>query len=123
MTLKTKQILFWTPRILCILFAIFISLFALDVFDEGYGFPTVLLALLMHLLPTAVVVFLLIVTWKREWIAAVIFFLLATLYIVDTQWSQHWASYVSISGTMYVMGIFYLINWIWRKELRNRAAH
>jgi hypothetical protein len=33
-----RRMLFWTPRLLSILFAIFISLFALDVFGEGYGF-------------------------------------------------------------------------------------
>ena len=34
----SKQLLFWTPRILGILFALFLSMFALDVFGEGYGF-------------------------------------------------------------------------------------
>jgi hypothetical protein len=29
-----KRLLFWAPRILCILFAAFVSLFALDVFDQ-----------------------------------------------------------------------------------------
>ncbi len=33
-----KQFLFWSPRVLTILFALFLSLFALDVFGEGYGF-------------------------------------------------------------------------------------
>ena len=42
MNKSVKPVLFWTPRILCILFAIFISLFALDVFGEGYGFFRVL---------------------------------------------------------------------------------
>jgi len=28
-----KRLFFWSPRILCILFAVFLSLFALDVFN------------------------------------------------------------------------------------------
>ena len=32
-----RQFLFWSPRVLTILFALFLSLFALDVFEEGYG--------------------------------------------------------------------------------------
>ena len=32
---SVKRLLFWTPRILCIAFAFFVSLLALDVFGEG----------------------------------------------------------------------------------------
>lgn len=33
-----KQTLYWTPRILGILFVLFISIFAADVFEEHLGF-------------------------------------------------------------------------------------
>lgn len=33
-----KRVLFRNPGVLCILFAMFLNLFALDVFSEGYGF-------------------------------------------------------------------------------------
>ena len=32
------QLLYWAPRALCIVIAVFISMFALDVFGEGEGF-------------------------------------------------------------------------------------
>jgi hypothetical protein len=60
MNKTTKRVLFWTPRIVCILFAIFISLFAVDVFSAGYSLPKTILALLMHLIPTGVIVIVLI---------------------------------------------------------------
>jgi hypothetical protein len=41
-----KRILLWTPRVLSLLFALFVSLFALDVFGQGYGFWQTTLALL-----------------------------------------------------------------------------
>ena len=59
MNQMVKKILFWTPRILGILVAIFISLFALDVFGEGYGFWETLAALAMHLIPTSIVLIIL----------------------------------------------------------------
>ena len=46
-------VLYWAPRILSIIFAGFISLFALDVFNEGHSFWETLLALAVHLIPTA----------------------------------------------------------------------
>ncbi|MGQ0603506.1 MAG: DUF7670 domain-containing protein [Anaerolineales bacterium] len=55
MTSPMEKLLFWIPRILTILFAGFVSLFALDVFVEGYGFWETLLALLMHLIPTGLI--------------------------------------------------------------------
>lgn len=58
-----KRVLFWTPRVLCILFAAFLSLFSLDVFGAGLGVGETVLALLLHLLPVFVVILVLIVAW------------------------------------------------------------
>jgi hypothetical protein len=71
-----KRLIFWTPRILNILVAVFISIFALDVFGEGYGFWGTMEALLMHLIPTAIILVVLIASWRCGWIGAVIFPLL-----------------------------------------------
>lgn len=62
MEIPWKGLLFWTPRILCLLFAVFLSLFALDVFTEGYGFWKSILALLIHLIPTWIVLVILAVS-------------------------------------------------------------
>ena len=67
MEIPWKPLLFWTPRVLCLLFAVFLSLFALDVFNEGYGFWKTILALLMHLIPTWIVLAILAISWRWEW--------------------------------------------------------
>ena len=51
MKLSDAQIFWWTPRVLACLFAIFVSLFALEVFGVGYGFWETSLAYLIHLVP------------------------------------------------------------------------
>ena len=71
MTSLSKRLLFWTPRALAIVFIAFLSLFALDVFGEGYGFWQTLLALVIHLIPTWILIALLILAWRWEWIGAV----------------------------------------------------
>ncbi len=64
--MKTSlSILYWIPRILWILFIIFISLFALDVFSEGYSFGETILAFLIHLVPTYILIIALLITWNR----------------------------------------------------------
>jgi len=50
-----ERLLCWTSRILALLFAAVVSVFALDVFGEGYTFLQTILALTMHLIPTALV--------------------------------------------------------------------
>jgi len=73
MNMGIKRVLFWTPRVLCILFAIFLSLFSLDVFSEGYGFWETILALLIHLVPVYIVVIALVIAWRWEWVGASLF--------------------------------------------------
>jgi hypothetical protein len=115
-----KKLIIWSPRILCILFALFISLFALDVFNEGQGFWTTILALLIHLIPTAIIVVILILSWRRyPMIGAIGYFILGILYIIMAWGKFHWSAYAAISGPLIVIGILYYFNWIYRSELRN----
>jgi hypothetical protein len=113
-----KRLLFWAPRILCILFAVFVSLFALDVFGEGYGFWGTMLALLMHLIPTFVILIVLAISWRWEWVGGIMFIALGVLYLV-TSWGRfHWSAYLLISGPLFLVGVLFLINWLYRAELR-----
>ena len=118
MNSKMKRVLFWSPRILCILFAAFLSLFALDVFGEGLGFGETILALLIHLVPVYIVVIVLIVAWKWEWVGAVLFTLLAALYMIQAWGRFHWSAYALISGPLILLGVLFLFNWIYRAQLR-----
>ena len=118
MNKSLKQILFWTPRILCILFAMFLSLFSFDVFNEGFSFWETILALLIHLVPVYVVIIVLIVAWRWEWVGAIIFFALAVFYLIWSWGRFHWGAYVGISGPMFLLSFLFLLNWIYRAQLR-----
>ena len=96
MEIPWKPPLFWTPRVLCLLFAVFLSLFALDVFNEGYGFWKTILALFMHLVPTWIVLAVLAISWRWEWAGALLFACLGTWYLISTWGRMHWSTYVVI---------------------------
>ncbi len=113
----TKRLLFWTPRIICIFFALFLSLFALDVFGEGYGFRKTIQALFIHLIPVYVVIAVLVAAWRWEWIGGVIFIFLGVLYLVT--WHGHWSAYLGISGPLFLLGCLFFLNWFYRKEIRS----
>ncbi len=115
MNKNLKRVLYWSPRVLSILFAIFISLFALDVIGVGYSFWETVAALLIHLIPTYIVIIVLILAWRWEWIGAFVFIALAFLYFIETgrlDWS------LFISGPLILIGTLFLFNWLYRAKLR-----
>jgi hypothetical protein len=114
-----KQLLFWMPRILCILFAVFVSLFALDVFGEGYGFWKTILALLIHLIPTAIILIVLVVSWHWEWVGGILFIALGIFYDISFWGRFYWTVYLVMSGPLFLMGVLFSINWLFRKKLRS----
>ena len=117
MTRSTKQLLFWIPRLLTVLFAVFISLFAFDVFESGYSFWETVLALLIHLIPTGIVLLILLIAWRWEWVGTVLFIGLGLLYLLGTP-NQHWSAHLLISGPLFVIGSLFLANW-WYKSDRH----
>ena len=113
-----KRLLFWAPRILCILFAVFVSLLALDVFSEGYNFWQTIVALLMHLIPTAIILIVLAISWRWEWAGGILFIALGVLYLVMF-WGRFDSSvYLVIPGPLFLVGVLFLMNWLYRAELR-----
>jgi hypothetical protein len=104
-------------------YALFISLFALDVFNEGKSFWGTSLALLIHLVPTFLVFILLAVSWRREWIGGILFVLLGVLYVVWA-WNRPfgvWSTLLMIAGPLVLTGALFLLNWRYRDELRGKS--
>jgi hypothetical protein len=116
---RVQRLLFWTPRALCILFAGFVSLFALDVFGEGYGFWETMLALLMHLVPTAIVLIVLAIAWRWELVGSTLFDVLGVAYILMTRGRFPWTTYLIMSGPLFLISLLFQLNWVYRRQLRD----
>jgi hypothetical protein len=115
---SVERFLFWTPRILCLVFAVFISLFALDVFGEGYGFWNTILAFLIHLIPTGIILVVLAISWRWEWVGGILFIALGAAYIVSTWNKVHWSAHLVLSGSLFLIGVLFLINRWYKAGLR-----
>jgi hypothetical protein len=118
---SVKPVVFWMPRILCVLFAVFISLFALDVFGAGYGFWETIVALLMHLVPTGIILIALAIAWRWEWIGAILFVALGVWYVIMAWGKFEWPTYLLIAGPLFLVGALFLVNWLYRAELRSNT--
>ena len=113
-----RGFLFWTPRVLGILFILFVSLFALDIFEMGLGFWGTILGLFMHLLPSIVMTIALVLGWRREWIGALGFIAFGVWYVAIT-WSNdmYWSAYAILSGIPILIGVLFLVGWVKRGEV------
>jgi len=110
-----KRLLYWSPRVLGILFALFLSMFALDVFGEGYGFWGTILALLIHLIPTWIVVVALAIAWRWEWVGALLLIAAGLYYALTTLNHPDWI--LVIAGPAFLVGGLFLLNWLFRRQL------
>ena len=73
----SMKILYWTPRILCILAILFVSMFALDAFDPRLTIWQQLTGFAIHLIPTYCLILFLVIAWKWELIGGTILMILA----------------------------------------------
>ena len=103
----TERLLHWTPRIFGLLFAAFVSVFALDVFDDGRSLGQTLLALTMHLIPTAVVLGALAVAWRRERAGGILFLVLGAWHLISKWGRLHWSAYLVIAGPLILLGLLF----------------
>ncbi len=125
MTQQIKPWIYWTPRILSIIFILFLALMSLDVFESGLSFWQTLGALLMHNIPVFILLAVLIVSWKYEIVGGVAFILAGLLYltvvVIDALKNQfEWYMIlwiVQISGIAFFIGVLFLVGWFRKKNI------
>ncbi|MBI4909895.1 MAG: hypothetical protein HY820_40125 [Acidobacteria bacterium] len=120
MTAPARKALFWAPRLLCIAFGLFASIFALDVFQGNQSFWRILAALFMHLIPVFVLFAILAVAWRWEWVGAVTYSAMAVLHLIwaNTQTHLRLPDQALIAGPLFVVAALFLMNWLKRADLR-----
>ena len=92
-----KTFYYWLPRILSILFIAFISIFALDVLGEPQWF----LALIMHLIPSFILIVITIIAWKFSKIGGFLFLAAGTAMFL-------FFHSITIAVPAFVIGILFL---------------
>ena len=114
-----RRLLYWTPRAIALLFAAFVSLFAMDVFGAEYSPWQVTLALLIHLIPSFVLLAATALAWRWEWIGAVVLAGWAIWYTIMTWGSFPFSVYLLMSILPLTVGLLFLLNWLFRQEIRS----
>ena len=111
-------IIIWIPRVTGILFILFISLFALDVFSEGYNFLETLTALFMHLLSTFILTIALILAWKQKMSGALLFIAYGVWYLIETGGELSWIAFL-MAGVPIIIGVLLIVSRILQRKVHN----
>lgn len=126
---KKNVILYWTPRILCILAILFISMFALDSFSPNLTIWQQIGAFLIHLIPSFILLAFLLIAWKWEFIGGILFTVIglaATPFIYIHNYRMNHSVWMSLMVILFItipfviVGVLFIIGHF---KNRNQIHH
>ena len=128
----TSKIIYWVPRILCVLAILFISMFALDAFEPGLPLSQQILGFLMHMIPSFALLLALVIAWKWEYIGGIIFTIigLATSpFIYSLNYNRSHSAGTSmmivciVCLPFFIVGILFILSHFRRKGSKKVSVH
>ncbi|HPM88764.1 MAG TPA: hypothetical protein PKX27_12310 [Bacteroidales bacterium] len=121
---KSIKVFHWIPRILCILAILFICMFALDSFAPGQTIWQQLGAFFIHLIPSFILLILLVVSWKWEYIGGIVFVVIGLgfgpiifihNYNINHSIWMNLTSILLVTFPLIVVGILFIVSH-WQKR-------
>jgi len=122
---KSIKVFHWLPRIICILAILFISLFAADAFVPELTIWQQIGDFLIHLIPSFILVALLVVAWKWEYIGGIIFIVIglgfSPIIFIHNHNMNHsvWMSLgiiLAITIPFVIVGVLFIVNHFRKKR-------
>jgi hypothetical protein len=113
-----RQAVHWAPRVLGVIFALFLSLFSFDVFGMGLSPLEALGAFLIHSLPTLGLLAAVALGWRWP-LAGGLLFVAWGLFYVLAMGGFDWIAYALIGVLPMLIGLLFIADHL----LRPRAPH
>lgn len=122
---KVNKFVYWAPRILSILFILFLALMSLDVFEGNDGFWETILELLLHNIPAFILLIFLLISWKYEIVGGIAFIIAGLAHMVfsvvrvdaDPRYVSFLTSLI-IDVPVFFIGVLFLIGWFKNKKCK-----
>lgn len=114
------KVVYWLPRILSIMFVLFLMLFSFDVFGQGMSWWQVAVAFFMHNIPAMLLALIVWISWKYEIVGAIGFIAAGFAYIAllvisgisNNQFEWYMLSWsMTIAGPAFGVGALFFLNW------------
>jgi len=125
-----NKFIYWTSRILSIIFICFLALFSLDVISPELSFWQIVVGLFMHNIPVFVLLIILLISWKYEIVGGIAFILAGILYtalmlmrmLANPFQGYMLVSILIIAGPAFCIGILFIINWLKKRNNHNNIS-
>ncbi|HBT39530.1 MAG: hypothetical protein H5T93_09395 [Pseudothermotoga sp.] len=121
-----KGLVFWLPRLLSILFLLFLFMLSFDVFEEGRSTAETFIGFLIHNIPVFALLVPVLLAWKRDLVGAITFLVVGLLFIVfvtynvlfreEVSWDDPILSILTISGPAFLTAFLYFKSWKSRRD-------
>ena len=120
---RLNKFIYWAPRILSIIFIVFLALMYLDVISSELSFLQIVVGLFMHNIPAFILLAVVIISWKHELVGAIAFILVGILFILRDfitvimngfDWRIAWD--LTLVGPALLVGILFIIGWFKKKK-------
>ncbi len=114
-----RGVFYWMPRIICILAILFVSMFAADAFGPGLTVWQQISGFLIHLIPSFILLAILVIAWKWEFIGGIIFsvigiglspFLFIHNYRMNESFWMSLGIILMITFPFLIVGILFLVS-------------
>jgi hypothetical protein len=105
--MKTDKLI-WIPRVLAMIFIVFFSLFALDVFSGDASFFKKLGGFFVHLIPSFILLLILLVFWKKPLIGGSLFILLSIAFAFFLRTYRSVPTFLAITFPVVLVGILFI---------------
>ena len=102
------KVVTWAARIVAIAIALLLALLSLDSIQEREGFWLRTMSLLLHLIPTYLVLIALAVAWRRPKLGGMMFLALAAAYVIAILPQFSWPATLTISGPLLLAGVLFI---------------
>lgn len=105
-----KVVLTWFPRILAMLFAGFISIFALDSFEGHDSILQKIGHLFVHLIPTFMVLAVLWLAWHRRIFGGLVFMTLGMVFTIHFRTWTETSLFLLFSMPLFIAGVGFIVS-------------
>ncbi len=125
---KTGEILYWTPRFLCMVAIVVISMLTIEAFKPEFSSWHQLRTFIMQMVPAFTLVLLLLVAWRRELTGGTIFMLVGVIMAFFVyKYHYHLShSFIKSAGRVVIMafpllltGVLFVLDYFYKKKHRN----
>ena len=116
MNLSINKLIYWIPRIIGILYTLFLSIFTLDAFTGSTSFWNSMVAFLIHLLPALAVLIILIIAWRWPFAGGILFIGLTILFFVFFNHFRYLNIALMFEGPLLLTAILFIIGGLKEKQ-------